>query len=146
MKRRNFYIGPGAASLLMVIVVVSMSILGLLGLMSARSDEKLMQRSRDFVAAEYETSARAERSLAQLDGLLADCAYIASTDAAYLALVAQKLPEGMEMSSRTVSWTEHAELGRELHCAVELAELGAQPRFAWREHKFIAENEDADFE
>lgn len=143
MKRRNFYIGPGAASLLLVIVVVSMSVLGLLALMSARSDEKLMQRNRDFVTAEYETSARAERSLAQLDGLLADCARAASTDAAYLAQVAQALPEGMEMSGRMVFWTEVSALGRGLHCAVEIEELGAQPRFSWREHLFVAHGEDA---
>lgn len=146
MKRRSFYIGPGAASLLLVIVVVSMSVLGLLALMSARSDERLMERSRDFVAAEYETSALAERSLAELDGLLADCARAASADAAYLEMVARQLPEGMEMSGRTVSWTETSALGRGLRCAVELSELGAQPRFAWREHSFIVESEDAFFE
>lgn len=146
MKRRNLYIGPGAASLLMVIVVVSMSVLGLLALMSARSDEKLMQRNRDFVTAEYETSANAERSLAQLDDLAADCAIIASSDEAYLALVERELPDGMEMSGREISWTEISTLGRGLHCVVELAELGAQPRLAWREHMFISESEDAFFE
>lgn len=146
MKRRNFYIGPGAASLLLVIVVVSMSVLGLLGLMSARSDEKLMQRSRDFVTAEYETSARAERSLAQLDALLANCARGAAGDAAYLERVARELPEGMELSGRTVAWTESSALGRGLRCAVELSELGAQPRFAWREHSFVAESDDAFWE
>lgn len=146
MKRRNFYIGPGAASLLLVIVVVSMSVLGLLALMSARGDEKLMQRNRDFVAAEYETSARAERRLAELDGLLADCARIASTDEAYLILVADGLPQGMALAGRTVSWTEAGAAGRALSCVVEIAELGAQPRFAWREHMFISESEDAFFE
>lgn len=145
MKRRNFYIGPGAASLLLVIVVVSMSVLGLLALMSARSDERLMQRSRDFVTAEYETAARAERSLAQLDGLLADCARLASTDDAYLTLVAKGLPEGMTLAGRTVLWTEDSSLGRSLNCAVELNLLGERERFAWKEHGFVLSG-DTEFE
>ena len=41
MKRREIHIGPGAPSLLLVVVVVGMSVLGLLALMSARSDAKL---------------------------------------------------------------------------------------------------------
>ena len=45
MKRRGITIGPGAPSLLRVVVVVTMSILGLLALMSARSDMQLAQRS-----------------------------------------------------------------------------------------------------
>lgn len=146
MKRRSFYIGPGAASLLLVIVVVSMSVLGLLALMSARSDERLMQRNRDFVAAEYETSARAERRLAELDALLADCASSASTDGEYLALVAGGLPEGMTLSERTVSWMEEGALGRRLNCSVEIHELGAPERFSWTGHAFYAESEEIIFE
>lgn len=139
MKRRNFYIGPGAASLLLVIVTVSMSVLGLLALMSARSDEKLMQRSRDFVTAEYETAARAERRLAALDALLADCAGQAGDDAAYLALVDEGLPEGMALTGRVVSFTEAGETGRSLHCEVTLSPLGETPRLTWTEHRFGAD-------
>lgn len=139
MKRRSFYIGPGAASLLLVIVTVSMSVLGLLALMSARSDEKLMQRSRDFVTAEYETAAQAERSLAALDALLTDCARAADGDAAYLALVADGLPEGMTLAGRTVAWQQAGEAGRSLRCAVALARWGEEPRFTWLEHRFGAD-------
>ncbi len=139
MKRRSFYIGPGAASLLLVIVTVSMSVLGLLSLMSARSDEKLMQRSRDFVTAEYETAAQAERSLAALDAVLADCARDTGGDADYLALVAEKLPEGMTLTGRDVAWTQTGEAGRGLRCAVALAPWGEEPRYTWLEHRFGAD-------
>ncbi len=143
MKRRSFFIGPGAASLLLVIVVVSMSILGLLALMSARSDAKLMDRSRAFVAAEYETAARAERRMAELDGVVAECAERASDDAALLELVAGNLPEDMTMDGRILSWLEASEEGRALNCAVRVSELGETPRLTWAEHAFVA---DADAE
>ena len=68
MKRRGVTIGPGAPSLLLVVVVIAMSVLGLLALMSARSDAQLTRRSLEYTVAEYERAAQAERSLAQLDG------------------------------------------------------------------------------
>ena len=133
MKRREVHIGPGAPSLLLVVVVVGMSVLGLLALMSARSDAKLAARSRSFVEAEYEISARAEETLAALDAVLAQCA----GEADYLAAVAARLPEGFEMDGNIISWTEAGALGRSLYCAVEIGEAGATPRCIWREHSFL---------
>lgn len=132
MKRREIHIGPGAPSLLLVVVVVGMSVLGLLALMSARSDAKLAERSRSFVEAEYEISARAEETLAALDAVLAQCA----GEVDYLAAVAARLPEGLSMEGNLVSWTEAGEVGRSLFCAVELSPAGEQPRYRWREHSF----------
>ncbi|MFQ9447246.1 MAG: hypothetical protein ACLR4A_07780 [Christensenellales bacterium] len=45
MNQREYRIGPGAASLMLLVVVLSMSVLGMLALMSARSDENLSLRS-----------------------------------------------------------------------------------------------------
>ena len=44
MNQREYRIGPGAASLMLLVVVLSMSVLGMLALMSARSDENLSLR------------------------------------------------------------------------------------------------------
>ena len=41
MNQREYRIGPGAASLMLLVVVLSMSALGMLAMMSARSDESL---------------------------------------------------------------------------------------------------------
>ena len=46
MNQREYRIGPGAASLMLLVVVLSMSVLGMLALMSARSDENLSLRTR----------------------------------------------------------------------------------------------------
>ena len=140
MKRRGVTIGPGAPSLLLVVVVVAMSVLGLLALMSSRSDAQLARRSLDYTEAEYERAAQAERSLAQLDGVLAACA----GEEDYLAAVSRLLPEGMTLEGRVVRWTESGETGRSLCCAVELAEDGEKTRFRWMEHQFMADEIDTD--
>lgn len=140
MKRRGVTIGPGAPSLLLVVVVIAMSVLGLLALMSARSDAQLTRRSLEYTVAEYERAAQAERSLAQLDGVLAACA----GEADYLAAVSRRLPEGMTLDGRVVRWTESGDTGRSLCCAVELQEDGAKTRFRWVEHQFIANEIDTE--
>ena len=58
MNQREYRIGPGAASLMLLVVVLSMSALGMLAMMSARSDESLSLRSQDVarqVASRSET-------------------------------------------------------------------------------------------
>ena len=140
MKRRGVTIGPGAPSLLLVVVVIAMSVLGLLALMSARSDAQLTRRSLEYTVAEYERAVQAERSLAQLDGVLAACA----GEADYLAAVSRQLPEGMTLDGRVVRWTESGDTGRSLCCAVELQEDGAKTRFRWVEHQFIANEIDTE--
>ena len=135
MKRRGITIGPGAPSLLLVVVVVTMSILGLLALMSARSDMRLAQRSLEYTQAEYEHAAAAQRSLARLDGVLISC--MGEED--YFAAVECLLPEGMYMEEHVVRWTEAGEKGRSLCCAVEVLDRGQKDRFRWVEHQFVPE-------
>ena len=61
MNQREYRIGPGAASLMLLVVVLSMSVLGMLALMSARSDENLSLRSAEVL--------RRPKSLVYLQGL-----------------------------------------------------------------------------
>lgn len=138
MKQREYHVGPGAVSLLLIIVVVSMSVLGLLSLISARGDYRLTERARDFAVAERAVSAAAERSLAELDGIFAVCAKDAADDAAYEAAVRGMLPEGVSMTGRSIRWEETASGGRVLSCVVELLPLGSEKRYAWSEHTFEA--------
>ena len=102
MNQREYRIGPGAASLMLLVVVLSMSVLGMLALMSARSDENLSLRSAEVARQVAELNVSAERSLAELDDALAKAAGAAQSE----------------------------EEGRTLACAVELEPLGAFPRFA----------------
>ncbi len=131
MNQREYRIGPGAASLMLLVVVLSMSALGMLAMMSARSDENLSLRSQDVARQVAELNVSAEQSLARLDAALADAARAAQSEADYLARVEAALAEAPEAGmtlGRTVSWTETNDEGRTLTCAVELQEQGARSR------------------
>lgn len=139
MRDREYHIGPGAVSLLLVIVVVSMSVLGLLALISARGDYKLTERAVVLAEAENAAAARSEKTLAALDAILKECAEGAQDEEACLAAVQEKLPENMALSGRVISWQEVSEGGRTLFCEAEIAPLGEDVRIRWTQHMFIAE-------
>lgn len=146
MKRREYRIGPGAASLLLVVVVVSMSVLGLLALINARGDHKLTERGVQFAVSEYAATAEAEYKLAELDGVLAACAGQAADMEEYLRLVAAQLPDGMEMEADTVHWQQESQYGRVLMCAVKIMPPGEAESFSWQEHMFAAVEGEPSFE
>ena len=134
MKRRQFHIGPGAASLMMIAVVLSLSVLGMLSLMSARSDGVLAKRSAAVAGETARMNVQAEESLAKLDAVLAGCP-ADRPEEAYITLAAAQLPGGMRLDGRTVYWMESAESGRTLECAVEILPMGSVPRTKWTIHR-----------
>ena len=140
-RKSNVAFGPGAASLILIVVILSMSVLGMLALMNGRNDHKLSSRSIAVVEAGYALNEQAERSLATLDGVLYTCSAIAADDDAYLAAIRGLLPAGMLMDGRIVRWQENDEL-RTLSCAVEVLPLGESERLRWREHRLTAMTEE----
>jgi hypothetical protein len=142
-RKSNVSFGPGAASLILIVVILSMGVLGMLALMNARNDAQLSRRSIEVVAAGYELNDKAERSLAELDGVLARCAVSTFSDEAYLVAVRANLPDGMLMGQedRIVSW-ELSDGLRTLSCAVEVLPQGEKERLRWRDHRLTAVTED----
>ena len=142
-RKSNVSFGPGAASLILIVVILSMAVLGMLALMNARNDAQLSRRSIEVVAAGYALNDRAERSVAELDAVLARCATSTFSDEAYLAAVRGNLPDGMLMGQddRIVSW-ELTDGLRTLSCAVEVLPQGEKERLRWREHRLTAVTED----
>lgn len=129
--------GPGAASLILIVVILSMSVLGILALMNARNDIKLCDRSVEVVQAGYQLSEDAERRLAQLDAIAARYAEISETDDDYAAAIRAFLPMEMTMEGRVIRWKQ-TDGTRTLDCAVELKPLGEGRRFAWVDHRLTA--------
>ena len=142
-RKSNVSFGPGAASLILIVVILSMGVLGMLALMNARNDAQLSRRSIEVVAAGYALNDRAERSVAELDAVLALCATSTFSDDAFLAAVRGNLPDGMLMGQddRIVSW-ELSDGLRTLSCAVEVLPQGEKERLRWREHRLTAVTED----
>ena len=142
-RKSNVSFGPGAASLILIVVILSMGVLGMLALMNARNDAQLSRRSIEVVAAGYALNDRAERSVAELDAVLARYAAATYSEEAYLNAVRCSLPDGMLMgeNSRIVSW-ELTDGLRTLSCAVEVLPQGEKERLRWREHRLTAVTED----
>ena len=140
-RKSNVAIGPGAASLILIVVILSMGVLGMLALMNARNDARLSSRSTAVVVAGYELNDRAERRMAELDGVAAECAAACQGDDEYLNALRGRLPEGMLMEDRMVTWSESDGL-RTLSCAAEVLPLGDGQRLQWRIHRLTAVTED----
>lgn len=144
MNQKEYRIGPGAASLMLLVVVLSMSVLGILALMGSRSDEGLSLRSIQVAQEVARLNVQAERSLAKLDEKLKTASETAADEAAYLEAVGAALDEEMSLDGRTISWQESDESGRVLICGVELMPLGESPRYRVTAHKLITEAEAID--
>ena len=120
MKRKSSIgMGPGAASLIMIIVMLSMSVLAMLSLMNSRNDLRLSERSAEVSGDIYALNEQAELSYASICGVLAECRESAKDDEAYLTAVKSALPSDKILSGREISWTEEDEQ-RMLDLAVEI--------------------------
>ncbi len=140
-RKSRISFGPGAASLILIVVVLSMSVLGMLALMNARSDSRLSERSAQVVEAAYALHAEAERRLADLDQIALSCAGSAADEDDYLSAVELALPEDMTMDGREISWEETDGL-RTLSCSVELLPLWDDARVQFTNYRLTAITED----
>lgn len=141
MKRKWIAIGPGAASLILIVVVLSISVLGILALISARSDCKLGERSIEMTEKIYELNEKAESSVMMLDRLLYECTAHSTDNEEYLHKIFVNLPKNMEMFDTYVSWQEKNDT-HILYCTVLLNELGTDFRFEWKEYRLSMQMED----
>lgn len=139
MMKREFHIGPGAASLILVAVVTAMSILSLLSLMNARTDLQMARRSARVCEDTAQLQTASEENFARLDAIVAACA--GGDEDAYLAQIARVLPGEMTLEGRSVLWTERGADGHALECGVEIAPMGEMPRIKWMIHRHCVEFE-----
>lgn len=145
MNKRRVALGPGAASLILIIVVLSLCMMAMLTQISARNDYNLCARSAEMVQRVYELNARSEQKLAELDALLAAAQKDAGDMEAYLEKVEGLLPEGMTLEEDRVSWTEPLD-NRNLECIVQLLPPGEKQRARWISHKLMVDEPEDDWE
>ena len=144
--KRKVALGPGAASLILIVVVLSLCMMAMLTQIGSRNDYNLCKRSAEMVQHVYELNAQSEQKLAELDSLLVKAQQEAGTDqAAYLEKVRTLLPEGMSMEKDQVKWTEPME-NRNLECIVQLLPPGEKERTKWISHKLLVEEPEDDWE
>ncbi len=134
MNKRKVAVGPGASSLILIAVVLTLCVLAVLTMISARNDNALSVRSARTAEEVYALSASGEKSLSALDAVLVRCRGEAADEAGYLKAVEENLPEGMSMEEDQVFWKET--LGnRTLACGVRLLPADQTVRFEWTLHR-----------
>ena len=145
MKKQKIAMGPGAASLILIVVSLALCMLAMLTLVSARNDANLSEKSADMIEQVYLLSAQSERSLAALDAVIVRCRAEHPEEEDYLAAVEENLPDGMTLEDDVVSWSEPLD-NRSLECAVKLLQNSAASRMEWVSHKLIVEEPEEDWE
>lgn len=145
MNKRKIALGPGAASLILIVVVLSLCMLAMLAQIGARNDYSLASRSAQMITRVYELHDQSEHRMAELDAVLARCQKDAQDAEGYLALVAQSLPEDMTLTDDIVSWTEPLD-NRTMNCEVRLAAPGEMPRAQWVTYKLKVDEPEEDWE
>lgn len=140
-KKSSISFGPGAASLILIFVVLAMSVLGMLSLMNSRNDVRLSERSVQVTEAVYALNVEAEEKFVKVQGLLLDLASAAENEEAYQAAIQENLPDGMEWEDGILSFTV-SDGFRTLDCAVQINPLDAETRCRWVRHNLTAETEE----
>ena len=145
MNKRKIALGPGAASLILIIVVLALCMMSMLNQISARSDYNLCTRSAEMVQRVYELNALSEQRLSELDAVLVEARKDAGGMDAYLEKVSASLPEDMTMEEDKVEWTEPLD-NRHLECIVQLLPPEEKQRTKWISHKLVVDEPEEDWE
>ncbi len=144
--KRKVALGPGAASLILIVVILSLCMMAMLTQIGARNDYNLCRRSAEMVQRVYELNSQSERKLAELDALLVKANQEAgSSMEIYLKKVEELLPEDMSLEGEQVTWTEPME-NRYLECVVKLLPPGEKQRTKWISHKMQVNEPEDDWE
>jgi len=145
VNKRKVALGPGAASLILIVVVLSLCMMAMLTQIGARNDYNLCKRSAEMVQRVYELNAQSEKKLAELDAVLVAEQKNASGMDAYLKAVGEKLPEGMTLEEDKITWTEPLD-NRNLQCVVQLLPPGEKQRTKWISHKLVVDEPEEEWE
>jgi len=145
MNKRKVALGPGAASLILIVVVLSLCMMAMLTQIGARNDYNLCTRSAEMVQRVYELNAQSEQKLAELDALLVTAQKEASDMDSYLEKVGELLPDDMTLDEDRITWTEPLD-NRNLECIVQLLPPGEKQRTKWISHKLMVDEPEDDWE
>ena len=145
MNKRKIALGPGAASLILIIVVLSLCLMAMLTQSVSRNDYNLSLRSAEMVQRVYELNARSERKLAELDAVLVTAQEEESDMDAYLTKVKELLPGEMTLEEDLVYWSDPLD-NRRMECIVQLLPPGEKQRTKWVSHKLVVDEPEEEWE
>lgn len=145
MNKRKVALGPGAASLILIVVALSLCMMAMLTQIAARNDYNLCSRSAEMVQRVYELKALSEKKLSELDSVLVSARKDATDMDAYLKAVKKDLPEDMTLEDDLITWTEPLD-NRNLECIVQVLPPDEKERTKWISHKLVVDEPEDDWE
>ena len=140
-KKSSITLGPGASSLILIFVVLSLTALGMLSLMTSRNDLRLAERSAQVTEAVYALNVRAEERRAELDGIVKACAVSGKENEHSFAELEDVLPEDVELEDGLLLFTVD-DGARMLDCALEIVPAGERTTLACVRYNLSAETEE----
>ena len=143
--KRKIALGPGAASLILIVVALSLCMMSMLTIIAAKNDYSLCSRSSSMIERVFALSAQSERKMAELDQVLIACRKDHPDMESYLSAVEENLPEGMSLEEDQVTWTEPLD-NRVMECIVQLNDPSEETRMTWVSHKLTVNEPEDDWE
>lgn len=121
-KGKMPFLGIGAASILLVLTVVSLSVFATLTLSSAKGDEVLSKKLADRTTSYYQASNEANRLLAQIDQKLWESFRDSDNQRDYLKKAAEKVAkiEGVSYDKQKNTLSFEKKITKEQNLSVQL--------------------------
>lgn len=143
-KKSSISFGPGASSLILIFVVLTMSVLGILSLMNGRNDARLSKRSVQVIEAVYQLNEKAEARRAELDRIMGALKKMLPADtvqADYEQAIVLLAPEGVQLKDGALCWRE-TDGARVLDCELTILPFSETGRTVWQRHDLSAKTEE----
>ena len=127
MNKYGFRIGPGAASIILVIVVVTMSILGVLALSEAKTEKTLSEKSTQFVKEANLLEYNAQFTVMQLDEIISS----AREQSDFLSYTKETIPENVSMTEDRLSFETSLDGSKFLEITIRILPDTEDERFEY---------------
>ena len=149
-KKSSISLGPGASSLILIFVMLSLSVLAMLALSSGYHDRQMSLRSARISEEIYALYEQAEETREKIGETLGECMETSADETQYLRAAAEALTgigDGIVPEENVVSWEEKDGVYT-LQCAVSIGSYGQKSDRPgiWRKHILTADRTQSEEE
>lgn len=139
---REYRIGPGASSLVLIVLVLALTTLGALSIMSAKSEIGLSERTLEMHNNYYAAAARAQDMIAEVDACLV---MARRSEGEYMDSVRALLPSWATLNGNIAEFSIDAGAERLLVVQMEILPPESAERYAIRLHSLESVSDEGIF-
>ena len=149
-KKDSISLGPGASSLILIFVMLSLSVLAMLALSSGYHDRQMSLRSAEIAEEIYALYEQAEETREKIGESLQKCLETSADETQYLRAAAEAvsgISDGIVPEENVVSWEEKDGVYT-LQCAVSIGTYGQETDRPgiWKKHILLADRAQSEEE